>query len=136
MAINQISPQQAFEKLTHNKHSILIDVRTPEELNFVGIVDSAKFDNRMLLLPWQILPNMQLNPNFSNELMNKTSVDQELIFLCRTGVRSQHSAELAKNLGYENCFNVTNGFEGDLNEQGQRGKINGWKASNLSWRQG
>ena len=37
--------------------------------------------------------------------------------------------------GYKNCFNITNGFEGDANENNQRGKINGWKALNLPWLQ-
>jgi len=135
MPINQINSQLAFEKLINNKKSFLIDVRTSEEHHFVGIVDSTKFDNRMILLPWQTLPNMQLNPNFSQELLNKFSLDSELFFLCRTGGRSQQSALLANQLGFNYCHNIINGFEGDLDNNGQRGNINGWKASNLSWRQ-
>jgi rhodanese-related sulfurtransferase len=135
MSITQITPQLAFDKLINNENSILIDVRTPEEFNFVGIVDASKFNNRMILIPWQTLPQMQFNNNFANELTSKTSYNNELLFICRTGGRSQQACELANQLGYINCFNITNGFEGDLNSEGQRGKVNGWKASNLSWRQ-
>ena len=31
--------------------------------------------------------------------------------------------------------NISYGFEGDLNLEGQRGKINGWKAEGLPWSQ-
>ena len=50
MSVEQISPQKAFELLKNQKNSVLIDVRTNEELNFVGIVDASSFDNRMILI--------------------------------------------------------------------------------------
>jgi len=37
--------------------------------------------------------------------------------------------------GYSQAFNVGDGFEGDVDEQGHRGNRNGWKAANLPWRQ-
>lgn len=135
MTVNQITPHNAFDILKNQKNSILIDVRTLEEVNFVGAVDASNFENRMLFLLWQILPQMQLNKNFSSELLAKLDPSQELIFICRTGGRSNNSAELAIQIGFNKCHNIINGFEGDLNNQSQRGKINGWKASNLPWRQ-
>ncbi|MEM7686023.1 MAG: rhodanese-like domain-containing protein, partial [Pseudomonadota bacterium] len=33
------------------------------------------------------------------------------------------------------CTNVAEGFEGDLDADGHRGTINGWKAHGLPWRQ-
>jgi len=135
MTVNQINPQNAFDILKNQKNSILIDVRTFEEINFVGAVDAMQFENRMLFLPWQVLPQMQLNTNFNTELLTQIDTSQELFFICRTGGRSNQSAELALKIGYKKCHNIINGFEGDLDNQFQRGKINGWKASNLPWRQ-
>jgi hypothetical protein len=35
--------------------------------------------------------------------------------------------------GYANCFNVAAGFEGRRDEEGHRGKVEGWKAAHLPW---
>lgn len=135
MNIKLATPKDAFEMLKNQKNSFLVDVRTNEEFIFVGMVDASQFENRMLLNPWQNLPQMQQNPEFANNLITKIPYDSTLFFLCKTGGRSGQSAEFASNLGYQNCYNIINGFEGDLNNDGQRGKINGWKASNLPWGQ-
>jgi len=135
MSVEQISPQKAFELLKNQKNSVLIDVRTNEELNFVGVVDASSFDNRMILLPWQTLPQMQQNQSFVSDLLAKVNKDSEALFLCRTGGRSNQSANLASSLGYSKCYNIINGFEGDLDSKNHRGLVNGWKASNLPWEQ-
>ncbi len=135
MSVEQISPQNAFELLKNQKNSVLIDVRTTEELSFVGVVNASSFENRLIFLAWQTLPQMQQNQNFANDLLAKVNIDNEILFLCRTGGRSNQSAQLASTLGFKKCYNIINGFEGDLNSQNHRGLINGWKASNLPWEQ-
>jgi len=135
MSVEQISPQNAFELLKNQKNSFLIDVRTNEELNFVGVVDASSFNNRMIFLAWQTLPNMQQNQNFMSDLVSKVNKDSEVLFLCRTGGRSNQSAQFASSIGFKKCYNIINGFEGDLNSKNHRGLINGWKASNLPWEQ-
>ena len=135
MTAKQINPSDAFNNLKKSAKAFLIDVRTPEEFNFVGIVDASSFDNRIALLPWQLMPTMNINPDFVNELTKSFNLDDELYFLCRTGGRSNQAALQAIALGFQNCYNIVNGFEGDLDSSNQRGKINGWKSSNLPWRQ-
>lgn len=143
MSITQITPIDALEFLKQNKNSILIDVRTSEEFNFVGFVDSSSFDNRMILIPWQTLPLMEENKQFAIQIEeslkkifpNNNIKDLHLLFLCRTSARSNNSAQYVKNLGYKNSYNITNGFEGELDKNQQRGKINGWKANQLPWKQ-
>jgi rhodanese-related sulfurtransferase len=142
MSVTQINAQKAFELLANDKNSVLIDVRTFEEFNFVGFPDSRAFDNRIVFLPWQTFPRMDENPEFAAELEDSLKkkfgdkfYDTKLIFICRTGVRSNQAGNYAVNLGYKNCHNLISGFEGDLNKEEQRGKTNGWKASNLPWRQ-
>lgn len=135
MSVEQISPQNAFELLKNQKNSVLIDVRTNEELSFVGVVNASSFENRLIFLAWQTLPQMQQNQNFANDLLTKVNKDNEVLFLCRTGGRSNQSAQLASTLGFKKTYNIINGFEGDLNSQNHRGLVNGWKASNLPWEQ-
>lgn len=141
-SVTQITPVEAFDLLQKDPHSVLVDVRTAEEFNFVGTADAAAFANRMILLPWQTLPGMQINPNFEDQLAAETAKlfgdkaeEAKIIFMCRSGARSQQAATQALILGYQNCYNLTGGFEGDVNSEGHRGKVNGWKASSLAWRQ-
>jgi len=142
MPVTQINAQDAFELLKNDQNSALIDVRTFEEFNFVGFVDSNSFNNRLALLPWQIFPRMDENPEFAVELekslkkfFGEKAQDAKLVFICRTGGRSNQAANYAINIGYKNCYNLISGFEGDLDKEEQRGKTNGWKANKLPWRQ-
>lgn len=142
MNIAQIDPQNAFQSLVKDEKSVLIDVRTFEEFQFVGVIDSAQFDDRMILLPWQLLPEMDVNPKFDEELeeilkkfFGNAIEDINLFFICKVGGRSNAAANHAKNLGYKNCHNISYGFEGELDQYYHRGQLNGWKAQNLPWRQ-
>lgn len=142
MAVKQITPKEAFDLLKKDKNSALVDVRTFEEFNLVGLADPDHFDDRMVLLPWLLFPEMSSNHEFDANLENSlkkifgNAIEEvQIIFTCKTGGRSNEAANYALNLGYKNCYNLTSGFEGDLNQFSQRGKINGWKAENLPWRQ-
>lgn len=142
MSVTQISPKEAFGLLKNDQNSVLVDVRTAEEFNFVGFPNAVEFNNRLVFLPWQIFPEMNENPKFASslneslkKLFGENAKKAKVIFICRSGGRSSQAAEYAGDLGYDNCYNLTSGFEGDLNANGHRGKTSGWKASDLPWRQ-
>jgi rhodanese-related sulfurtransferase len=142
MTIQQITAVEANKILTTDYNSVLIDVRTFEEFNFVGTVNPQGFNNRMILLPWQFYNDHQLNPDFytilRNKLINffnKEDFTTKLIFICRSGARSNQAGSFISNYGYSNCYNVSDGFEGKLDQYHHRSKINGWKAHNLPWEQ-
>lgn len=142
LSVIQLNPSEAFELLKNDSNSILVDVRTNEEFNFVGTANPQDFGGRMILLPWQTLPDMQINVRFEDVLAQETkklfgdkAEEAKIIFMCRSGARSYQAANQALMLGYQNCYNLAGGFEGDVNSEGHRGKTNGWKASSLPWRQ-
>lgn len=111
----------------------LVDVRTPQEWQ-AGMPDIAA---KTALISWKTAPNMQLNPTFVNELaVAEINKQAPVFFLCRTGGRSLDAALEATKQGYSYAFNIAFGFEGDPNEAGVRGVVNGWKAANLPWKQG
>ncbi|MNN95427.1 hypothetical protein D3C81_2142330 [compost metagenome] len=58
----------------------------------------------------------------------------KVVLLCRSGVRSVAAAQRATALGLE-AYNILEGFEGDADENGQRGRLGGWRLAGLPWRQ-
>jgi len=74
------------------------------------------------------------NPRFVRELEARVGGKQAtVLLLCRSGKRSAAAATEAHKAGFTNVFNVAEGFEGDLDEHGQRGHFNGWRFHQLPW---
>jgi len=121
-----VLPELAW-RLFRAKLALLIDVRTPEELSYVGRVPGARH------LTWATGVAQVRNPNFIDELESKVPKDAVVMFLCRSGKRSGAAAEAATQAGYGNAFNVLEGFEGDLDEHHRRGQIDGWRHRGLPW---
>ena len=59
--------------------------------------------------------------------------DAEFLLICRSGARSAAAASALTAAGYENCWNVAQGFEGDRDGEGHRGTVGGWKAVGPPW---
>lgn len=124
-----VTPAEAWTLLQSLPNVTLVDVRTHAEWQFVGIVPKAE------MLEWQTYPLMERNPDFLTQLKNRVDPENVVLFLCRSGVRSHAAAELAASHGYSECFNILYGFEGDKDENQQRGFKNGWQAAGLPWSQ-
>lgn len=107
----------------------LVDVRTAEELKFVGRVPGS------VHVAWQTGPALIKNPRFLRELESKAGRDAAVVLLCRSGKRSAAAAQAAAAAGFGQVFNVLEGFEGDLDAQGQRGEQGGWRYRGLPWTQ-
>ena len=43
---------------------------------------------------------------------------------------------MAEQAGYNEVYNVLEGFEGDRDASEQRNKLNGWRVNGLPWKQG
>ena len=121
-----VDPREAWELFSSGK-AVLVDVRTTEERKFVGHVPNS------LHVAWMTGISMNRNPRFIKELEAKVKKDAIVLFLCRSGKRSAAAAEAATKAGFANAFNVSEGFEGDLNADKQRGSIGGWRLHRLPW---
>lgn len=140
--VSEILPQDAWAELENNSDAVLIDVRTRSEWAYVGLPDISELQRSVLLIEWRIFPSMSVNESFVDNLMEELggTVPSKLFFLCRSGIRSLHAADLvvrtlnAQGLNVA-CYNVAEGFEGDLDDKGHRGTKNGWKVRGLAWRQ-
>jgi len=127
----------AWHRLENDENAVLIDVRTRAEWSFVGVPDLGRLTKQACFIEWQSYPEMQVNPNFLDEVAAAgVTAAQSLYLLCRSGARSARAAEALTAAGYARCFNVADGFEGPHDGEGHRGTITGWKAAGLPWRQG
>lgn len=140
--IGEVSPDEAWRILADEEDARLIDVRTQSEWGFVGVPDLEEIGQSTLYVEWASFPGMSINPGFAVEVAGALGTGNvgRLLFLCRSGARSLRAAE-AVTAHFERygvsvtCLNVAEGFEGDLNAEGHRGSVNGWKSRGLAWRQ-
>lgn len=131
-----VTPQRAFEVLQERDDAVLVDVRTAAEWAYVGGPDVSSLGRTTLQVEWLRFPDGVVNRAFLDELAAAgVSKQAPVLFLCRSGVRSVAAAEAAAAAGYAAAFNVLDGFEGPHDGQGHRGRVAGWKAVGLPWRQ-
>jgi rhodanese-related sulfurtransferase len=124
----ELAPTQAWE-LARQGQAVIVDVRSNEEFKFVGHVPDS------VLIPWAKGIDLQRNPEFSEMLKTTVPPNKPVFFLCRSGKRSLLAVETAKKLGYAEAFSIYGGFEGEKDENGQRGKFDGWRFHSLPWKQ-
>ena len=132
--IDEITPQGAFDALKDNPEAQLIDCRTQAEWSYVGLPDIASIDKKLICLEWVSLEG-QPNTQFAAQIGAHFDAQTPLYIICRSGARSAAACAALAQAGFSALFNVTGGFEGDMNPDGHRGTLNGWKASGLPWRQ-
>ena len=123
-----VSPQLACQWWQQGD-AVLVDVRTDAEREWVGMVPGA------VALAWKQWPGMAINAAFDEGLKAAAQPGKKLLMLCRSGVRSIAAAKRATELGLE-AYNVLEGFEGDADDAGHRGRKGGWRLRGLPWRQG
>lgn len=109
--------------------AVLVDVRTDAEREWVGHVPGA------VAVAWKQWPGMAMNAGFDEALKAAVPDGRKVVLLCRSGVRSVAAARRATELGLQ-AYNILEGFEGDADENGQRGRRGGWRLRGLPWKQG
>jgi rhodanese-related sulfurtransferase len=135
-----VSVEVAWDLLKSEAGSVLVDVRTQAEWAFVGEPDLSQLNKQVVCIEWQSLPTMARNEAFAEQLTNalqrlNATANTSILFLCRSGARSRSAAMLATDLGQLKCFNVEGGFEGDVDQEGHRSSVNGWRYAALPWHQ-
>lgn len=122
-----LTPQEASEIWQLAPGAKLVDVRTRAEWDWVGRIPGA------IEIEWMSYPGNRPNPDFLAQIKQQVDREALVMFICRSGARSHNGAALATEAGYSECYNVLEGFEGDPDGSGQRGKISGWRHAGLPW---
>jgi len=134
--IKNITPQEAWDKLENDSDTVLLDVRTTMEFEYIGHPVGA------IHVPLMEAPGWQTDPAFCEKVRetlhqshDMAPEDLTILALCRSGARSGTAAELLTTEGFKSVYNVIEGFEGDRDENKHRGEINGWRYHGLPWEQ-
>ncbi len=121
-----VTPQEA-SRLFFAYGVKIIDVRSHFENEYIGRIPGTS------LVSWKYWPSGETNANFLTDLGAHCATNDIVLFLCRSGIRSHWTAKAAAAAGFTSAFNILEGFEGDLDQHGQRGKIGGWRKAGLPW---
>lgn len=138
------SEQASLAKKQLKNKIAFIDIRTLEEINYVGVSKEVDFYVPYMNLDGFYSVDTQKkslkivnSPNFLAQI--KKAVDllginsnSPIMLICRSGDRSAKAVDLLSKMGYSQVYTVVDGFEGDLDNNGNR-YLNGWKNSALSW---
>ncbi len=122
-----VTPEQAAQWVADGA-AVLVDVRSDAEREWVGFVPGA------LPLAWKQWPGMVPNAGFDDGLREGVPAGKKAVMLCRSGVRSIAAARRATDLGLE-AYNILEGFEGNPDADGHRGRVGGWRFRGLPWKQ-
>lgn len=135
-----VSVEDAWSLLSEVPNATLVDVRSAAEWTFVGVPDLAAVGKETVFAEWQSYPGMGVRPDFAAALSGELAArgvpaEAPVLFLCRSGARSRAAASAMTAAGFARCLNVAHGFEGPPDGDGHRGRVDGWKAKGLPWRQ-
>lgn len=128
-------PKAAVQRLKDNPDVFFFDVRCEAENKFVGRPLNCR------LMPWLDEPEWEPDPEGFVAGIKRSigsredALDVELILICRSGFRSNFAGKCLIEYGFTNVAHVASGFEGDLDENDQRGFLNGWRHDGMPWEQ-
>lgn len=115
---------ETWALLKDNPDTVLIDVRTQEEWDTVGVPDLSSLDKTPRFVQWNMAGGVPNSDFVSQARAHLGGPDTPIVLLCRTGGRSAAAAQALTAEGFGAAFNIAGGFEGP----GAAG--NGW-ADNL-----
>ncbi len=140
-----IASLEAYDRLQKGgRHTHLVDVRSPEEYQMVGHPPMA------YNVPFVFFHGgPHRNPHFIKDVAARFKKSDTLLVICRSGGRSAPAADALKQAGFQNVYNVRDGFEGDPFDgnspeekallqkyspfYGHRGRVEGWQYFGLPY---
>ncbi|NIR60691.1 MAG: rhodanese-like domain-containing protein [Gammaproteobacteria bacterium] len=141
MAENEVKtlrPVEAWQLLHDNPRAVLVDVRSTMEFRAIGHPIGA------VHIPWIDEPDWEVNRHFVKQVRQLILGGSErrqgpdaapILLICRSGYRSHDAATLLVQHGFEAVYNITEGFEGELDEHHHRSSVGGWRFHGLPWEQ-
>lgn len=130
--MKHLLPKEAHAFLSQHPDALFLDVRMELEYLYVGHPPGV------VHLSWYEYPEMEVQPErFVEQVRREVDGDlsRPVVLLCRSGARTVAAGQALEAAGFSEVINVLHGFEGDLDENFQRGRLNGWRHDGLPWEQ-
>jgi rhodanese-related sulfurtransferase len=136
--VQSVTPVEAYRLVEKDQRVVLIDVRSSMEFLFVGHPRGS------VHVPWIDEPDWIVNPYFVTEVrkvmlggvgMDDHDSDAPVVLICRSGKRSLEAGKLLIENGFMQVYNVSEGFEGELDDSHHRSTLGGWRFHGLPWEQ-
>ncbi len=129
--MKHLLPRQAHEYLQAHPNALFVDVRMEIEYLYVG------HPPRVVHVAWYEYPELTPQPQtFVSQVLREAGTpERPVVLLCRSGQRTVAAGLALEAAGFTEVVNVLHGFEGDLDEHFQRGRLNGWRHDGLPWEQ-
>ena len=133
-----LTPKQAWAMFNDDNRAVLVDIRSSMEYLFVGHPKAS------VHVAWIDEPDWVVNPEFATEIrklmLGGASCEPgdscaPIILICRSGKRSKEAGHKLIEAGLSSVYHVSEGFEGELDENHQRSTVGGWRFHGLPWEQ-
>jgi rhodanese-related sulfurtransferase len=130
--MKHLLPTEAQAYLQAHPEALFLDVRMELEYLYVGHPPGV------IHVAWYEYPEMQPDAEaFVAQVRREAggALDKPVVLLCRSGTRTVAAGQALEAAGFSEVINVLHGFEGEPDENFQRGKLNGWRHDGLPWEQ-
>ena len=130
--MKHLLPVEAQAYLQDHPEALFLDVRMELEYLYVGHPPG------IVHVAWYEYPEMQPDvERFVAQVKREAGGDlnRPLVLLCRSGTRTVAAGQALEAAGFAEVVNIVHGFEGDPDENFQRGRLNGWRHDGLPWEQ-
>lgn len=130
--MKHLTPKEAQAFREQYGNTLFVDVRMEIEYLYVGHPPGV------VHIAWYEYPAMQPDTDsFVQQVQREAggALERPVMLICRSGKRTIDAALALEAAGFKEVINVLHGFEGDLDAQFQRGRLNGWRFDQLPWEQ-
>lgn len=93
----EVNAKQLFELIKAKDNFVILDIRTPQEMEIVGVT----YKNSL---------KIPMNELFKDENLAKLPKDRKIIVLCHTGARAIAASIALRAVGFENAFMFKGGI--------------------------
>jgi len=143
-----LTAKEAHDMIQKDPKKVLfIDVRTPEEILFVG---HTGIEDKNVPFKYVDFTKMKTTKKGHKKFVsykNSKLVEEidavrtakgltkndPVICICRSGDRSAFAATALNKAGYTKAYTIIEGFEGDKDKKTHKRTVNGWKNAGLPW---
>jgi rhodanese-related sulfurtransferase len=129
--MKNLNPRAAWEEIQRTPEALFVDVRMEIESLYVGRPPSV------VNIAWYEYPELAPQPDAFVAAVEREagSRSRPVYLICRSGKRTVDAAKALEAAGFTDVTNITEGFEGDLDEGFHRSTKNGWRFHGLPWEQ-